>query len=231
MKSFVIYVKGHKKSEEYLDKVLVSCRGKGFDCTPFEGVTPDTLDDYTKSIPFEDGKNTRILNFKRESEKKYRTKKSCFLNHVRLWTKCLELDEPIAVLEQDVHCAREWEDTEFSEVLVLNVNSAFHQPVFKHIRPKPYFSKGLHEYKGAERVGKDGLQYYFPNQYMNSWMMPGTGAYAVTPDGAANLLNNLAKYGWEQSDFFINTFNCKIEYIMPEYFTFKVENLNMSHGF
>ena len=36
----------------------------------------------------------------------------------------------------------------------------------------------------------------------------------------------------KQSDFFINTANVIIQYIIPEYFTFHPEqNLNMSHGF
>ena len=62
-------------------------------------------------------------------------------------------------------------------------------------------------------------------------MIPGTGAYVVTPKGAAKLLEALEDYGWEQSDFFINTMNVNLDYIVPEYFTFKSGNLNSSHGF
>lgn len=61
-------------------------------------------------------------------------------------------------------------------------------------------------------------------------MIPGTAAYAVTPKGAKKLLDSLHKNGWEQSDFFINTFNVKMQYTIPEYFTFKHSNLNTSHG-
>jgi len=38
------------------------------------------------------------------------------------------------------------------------------------------------------------------------------------------------KNGWDQSDFFINTKNVKMQYTIPEYFTFKHSNLNTSHG-
>ena len=41
----------------------------------------------------------------------------------------------------------------------------------------------------------------------------------------------LEEHGWEQSDFFINTNNVHIQYVVPEYFTFTLKNLNMSHGF
>ena len=61
-------------------------------------------------------------------------------------------------------------------------------------------------------------------------MMPGTAAYAITPKGAKRLIENLSTTGWEQSDYFINTFNVKIQTASPEYFTFKLKNLNMSHG-
>jgi len=61
-------------------------------------------------------------------------------------------------------------------------------------------------------------------------MMPGTAAYGITPKGAKKLLDSLTKHGWEQSDYFINNYNVKIQTMMPEYFTFKLKNLNMSHG-
>ena len=62
-------------------------------------------------------------------------------------------------------------------------------------------------------------------------MMPGTASYAITPKGANKLLKAVEKHGWEQSDFFINTKNVHIQYVVPEYFTFTLKNLNMSHGF
>ena len=60
--------------------------------------------------------------------------------------------------------------------------------------------------------------------------MPGTAAYAVTPKGAQRLLDSLFKNGWDQSDFFINSKNVKIEYASPEYFGFNGQNLRTSGG-
>jgi GR25 family glycosyltransferase involved in LPS biosynthesis len=206
---------------------LLSCKGSGFRAEPFEGVTPDTLDDY-KDLHRPDVPGSRIEDFKRENEKKYLIKKSCFTNHVRLWHKCIELNQPIAVIEQDAHCVWKWDNRQFEDVLILNVDSAFRQPVFQHIRFKPEYDLGIHRY---DDYSVTPLIYYKPSVFKGSFMMPGTAAYAITPQGAKKLLKALDKYGWEQSDFFINSHNVTIQYAMPEYFTFKLKNLNMSHGF
>lgn len=226
MKSFIIYIKGNTKSEEYANVCLESCRDK-FNAELFEGVTPNTLKKYEEKYNFTRIIPSRVDHFYHENQKLFHTKKSCFMNHVRLWHKCLELNEPIAVIEQDSFCVRNWDNIQFDELLLLNCKSAFNQPVFNHVwknKSKPQFSKGLHEYTA------DVLTYYFKNKFYSYSMMPGTAAYAVTPKGAKKLLDNLINYGWEQSDYFINNYNVKIQTIMPEYFTFKLKNLNMSHG-
>lgn len=223
MKAYVIYVKGHKKSEQYMKKCIASCGGTGFEAEPFEGVTPKTLPKY-KELLHKDLHRGRVTHFKNQNEKKYQIKKSCFTNHVRLWKKCIELNEPIAVLEQDVHCVWNWDNTLFDELLILNIDSAYKQPVFSHLNLNTNFSFGVQDYNGP-------LAYYHSSVFKGAFMMPGTGSYAVTPKGAKKLLKALDKYGWEQSDYFINTMNVNIQYKIPEYFTFKLTNLNMSHGF
>lgn len=226
MKSFVIYVSGHEQSEQYMKTCIASCEGSGFDAEPFEGTTPDTLDKWSE-LMYPDLVNARITGMKQESDRLYKTKKACFTNHVRLWNKCIELNEPIAVLEQDVYCIGSWNNQSFDDVLLLNVVSAFKQKVFARVPNKPdYYGKlGLNEYKDTFLV------YNKDNLFKGGFMMPGTGAYAVTPTGAKKLLDTLASNGWEQSDYFINTSHVKIEYVVPEYFTFKLPNLNMSHGY
>lgn len=225
MKSFVIYVKGHADSERYMNTCLASCDNSGFDAEPFEGVTMHTLDIWSQYL-YPDLPNGRITGMKKESDRLYLTKKACFTNHVRLWHKCIELNEPIAVLEQDVYCINGWNNQPFDEVLILNITSSFKQAVFQHVANKPNFDGqlGLHVYKDTF------LKYTKDNLFNGAYMMPGTGSYAITPTGAKKLLGALEQNGWEQSDYFINTKSVKIEYCIPEYFTFKLKNLNMSHG-
>lgn len=230
MKAYVIYVKGHKLSEKYADNCFNSAKDSGFEPEMFEGVTPATLDQWTH-MQYPDLPNGRITHFKRESpENKYKIKKSCFTNHVRLWNKCLELNEPIVVLEQDAHCVANWNPTlKWEDILILNLNSAFKQKQFNHIKLKPSFIIGKGRYDDPSAL--EALRYYKPSVFKGAFMMPGTAAYAVTPQGATKLLNAVKTLGWEQSDFFINSHIVTMEYILPELFSFRFENLNMSHGF
>lgn len=223
MKAYVIYVKGYKDSERQAEKARASCYQTGFDAILLEGVTPSTLADYPD---WPDTLNGRVTHFKQESMSVYAHKKSCFANHYRIWSECVKINEPIAFLEHDVGNARKWLDgTKLDDVLILNAESAFKQPVFNHVRNKPWLKFGTNTYDDSP------LRYRFNNQWHGALMIPGTGAYIVTPKGAAKLLEALEDYGWEQSDFFINTMNVNLDYIVPEYFTFKSSNLNSSYGF
>ena len=139
MKSFVVYVKGHSKSEEYMDQCLESCNSNNFNAEPFQGVTPETLNDWDH---YPEILNGRATSFKKEGKRTYETKKSCFLNHVRVWKKCIELNEPVAFIEQDATCIRPWNNTVFQDVLIMNCESAFKQPVFDHVRNKPKLNFG-----------------------------------------------------------------------------------------
>lgn len=221
MKSFVIYLKGHTASEKQANDCYRSSSSSGFDVEMLEGITPKTLYDYEH---YPEVSNGRVTNFKRESKKVYETKMSCFLNHVKVWKKCLELNEPVAFIEHDSYCVRNWDNPTWKDVLIMNASSAFKQKVFSHVRNKPDFDFGINEYSYSPLI------YNKDNLFKGSLMIPGTAAYAVTPKGAKKLLDSLHKNGWEQSDFFINTFNVKMQYTIPEYFTFKHSNLNTSHG-
>lgn len=227
MKSYVIYVKGNHQSEEYAKTCLRSCLVNGFDAEMFEGVQRSTLnywDEQTGNLaPMKDSRAQGHFN---DTVKRYETKKSCFLNHVRLWNKCVELDEPIAVLEHDAYCSRGWDNVSFDELLILNITSAFNQKVFQSLKPKINsidWGFGLCTYTNSPLV-------YTKNEnFKGGLMMPGTASYAITPKGAKRLLKHL-ELGWEQSDYYINSKSVNIQYMIPEYFTFKLPNLRMSHG-
>ena len=221
MKAFLIFVKDHLGSTTQASTALASCKNTGFEVELMEGITPSTL---SQSRVHADG--SRASNFFEQNLKLYKTKNACFLNHVRVWNKCIELNEPIAFLEHDVGCIRDYIEEDFEDVLILNILSAMKQEVFNDIKDKGKWDIGIHSYE------YEPLRYrHLVEDWKGSFMMPGTGSYAVTPKGAQKLLDAYEKYGWEQSDFFINTANVTIQYIVPEYFTFKSKNLNMSHGF
>ncbi len=226
MKTFIIYI-DHPKSIDYASQCLKSFEHfSGWEPELFEGITVDTLPTYEEQYNIKMKELSRASDFFNNHPKKYKIKKSCSLNHYRLFRKCVELNEPIAVVEHDSHCMKDWENAKFDDVLVLNAASAIKQQVLKHIWP-------INRHKipdGIQDICFNGLVYKFSEDWKGAHIMPGTAAYAITPMGAQKMIDVYENIGWEQSDFIINTHNVRIQTIVPELFTFKLPNLKMSHG-
>ena len=72
------------------------------------------------------------------------------------------------------------------------------------------------------------LKYYKNNQYKGCNMIAGTAAYIISPKGAKKLLDALSQ-GLDQSDFFINEKNVRLQYLSPSPVRFQKINLNTSH--
>lgn len=228
MRSFIIKIDGHPASENQAERCMESSVNNGYIAQYFSGTTPKTLPAEEQKYNFEPIEPSRAYNFKKENIKKYYTKKSCFMNHVRLWNECVNSKEALIVLEHDALAKRKWDNPNFEEILILNINSAK-----THNRNIGGFMNG-YTYKDTGDTEVIELNYDFRYWKENLWkggcLMPGTAAYAVTPKGAQRLLDSLFKNGWDQSDFFINSKNVYIEYASPEYFGFNGQNLRTSGG-
>lgn len=229
MKSFIIYVKGHAKSEEYAEQCLLSMKG-GFSVQLFEGATAESFDHWQEYFKFPEIENARLLAFKQENLHRYKTKKACVFNHARLWEKCIELDEPVCFIEQDSHCIREWNNLDFDEVLILNAESALLKRGDIGVNPLHLRMYCANMDEGVNDWSEAPTKYYRKNRMLGCAHNPGNAAYCFTPKGAKKLLH-AAQKGVDQGDLFINTSNVRMQYVMPEYFTFKLPNLGMSHGF
>lgn len=102
--------------------------------------------------------------------------KGCFHSHYRLWEKCVELNEPIFVFEDDMKFYRPFLPVEWHDVLVLSICS--HWPSmfdpFVHYLDNP--------------TGEPKAEYYC-RKYM-----PGTSGYAIKPMAAKKLINYYLNY-------------------------------------
>lgn len=99
MKSFLIALKGHAKSELFSSIALESAVKAGWDVERFDAIdgrklTPAELAKYQISISTAHKKFTK--SFERPGVM------GCFLSHYSLWKKCVELDQPIGIFEEDV---------------------------------------------------------------------------------------------------------------------------------
>lgn len=227
MKAFLIFVPQVAASVEHAS-VVVEEFGKfpNWDLELLPGATPVTLPLFQKWFPFQDQAISRINGFRTSVYSTYETKLSCFYNHVRVWTRCVELGEPVAFIEHDAVPVRDWDHLSFREVLILNAESSLRQSTLaKNLRKQGYTD--------PLQVGCHPWTVPVWNRHVDgdpTIMMPGTAAYAITPATAARFLQRVQTMGWEQSDHFINASHATIEYCVPEYFDLRLENLRLSHG-
>jgi GR25 family glycosyltransferase involved in LPS biosynthesis len=115
----------------------------------------------------------------------------CFYSHYRLWQKCIELNEPIMIFEDDVKFYRNFEPVEFQDLLILSLgkNSFFNEPY------KTY----LESPSGAPMA-----------KHWKNFSMPGASGYAIKPHTAKGLVKFYKSY-WYPADNAINQFMCKME--------------------
>jgi GR25 family glycosyltransferase involved in LPS biosynthesis len=121
----------------------------------------------------------------------------CFYSHYALWTRCIDLDQPIMIFEDDVKFYRGWYPVDWEGVLILSLGkSSFLNEPYKTYLEDP---------SGAPQ----------PKAWRN-YSMPGASGYAITPDAALGLIKFYKPY-WYPADNAINHHVCKIQihnYIM-----------------
>jgi GR25 family glycosyltransferase involved in LPS biosynthesis len=110
----------------------------------------------------------------------------CFYSHYSLWEKCVELNEPIMIFEDDVKFYRGWNPIEFSGVLILSLGK----------------SSFLTEPNKTYLENPTGIPRPLP---WKNFSMPGASGYALTPDAALGLIKFYKPY-WYPADNAINQF-------------------------
>jgi GR25 family glycosyltransferase involved in LPS biosynthesis len=141
------------------------------------------------------------------------TKLACFWNHVRFWQEVTDADQGAVFLEHDVMCVAD--------------ATGFHHD-FEHL----FHDSGKHHTYRNQGI-KISEIYRGTNQYSGATTMAGQGgtaAYYVSPAGAQQLLEAYYKWGAEQSDLFINSYNIDIHTHDPSLFELDLTSISTSHG-
>jgi glycosyl transferase family 25 len=95
--------------------------------------------------------------------------KGCFYSHYRLWQKCVELNEPIIIWEDDIVLTRPYIPIDWSDVLILALGHPTKTEKYRHYLDNP--------------EGDPGPQPYFQTS------MPGCCGYALKPHAAKKLID------------------------------------------
>jgi GR25 family glycosyltransferase involved in LPS biosynthesis len=93
----------------------------------------------------------------------------CFYSHYRLWQKCIKLNEPILIFEDDVIFERGYVPVVWEDVILLCTG--------KQAYKEPFFGEKL--FSPAQQITTHRL----PNT-----SMPGAVGYGITPQGAKKLV-------------------------------------------
>jgi len=121
----------------------------------------------------------------------------CFYSHYSLWKKCIDLDEPIMIFEDDVKFYRGFEKIDWDDILILSLGkSSFYEDPWKTYLENP---------SGNPQ----------PITWRN-FSMPGASGYAIKPHAAWALVKFYKSY-WYPADNAINQFICRLQatnYIM-----------------
>lgn len=92
----------------------------------------------------------------------------CFYSHYRLWKKCVDLNEPIIIWEDDIILTREYAPIDWEDVLVVALGHPKKTEKYKHFLENP--------------IGEPKVEEYHQSS------MPGCCGYAIKPHAAKKLL-------------------------------------------
>jgi len=115
----------------------------------------------------------------------------CFYSHYALWKRCIDLNEPIMIFEDDVKFYREYRPVEFDGVLILSLGK----------------SSFLSDPQKTYLENPTGVPCARPWQ---NFSMPGASGYLIKPDVALGLTKFYRPY-WYPADNAINQFICPIQ--------------------
>jgi GR25 family glycosyltransferase involved in LPS biosynthesis len=197
MKAFVIHLPGREFSNAHATTMVKELRGFGFDVELFAGTEgaeapekklwPQSIkstiltSEQAQQVLSEYVPNDFFIDYDVQLCQKHPWSdedlvkvarpgvKGCFDSHYRLWKKCIELKEPIAIFEDDVKFFRGYEPIDFEDVLIVSVGKTSY-------KDEPY---------------KTFLECPSSTPRPMSWRnysMPGTSGYIIMPHAARRLV-------------------------------------------
>ena len=191
MKAFIIYLKEIQSTIDAALECKRTAREHGLDAWFFEGFTPSRADEFIKK------ENLKMYDpgpklFKIKNKKG--GVRGCMISHLHLWKKCIEIDQPIVILEHDAQVVSDTYNQSFKDVLHLDAH--------RFIDPDPDLGKPAWvEKHNHYRKGEQQLK--------------GAYGYVIKPHAAEKLVQGAYTDGITAADMFVKDKYVSIEVVRP----------------
>ena len=223
MKTYIIHNSIIPESKRIANQAYQTFKAyKGWEPELYDGCYPSVLEKYDNKYGVKDGIKTK----KYSTEKLTTSKKSCFYSHYTLWLKCIELNEPIAIVEHDVECIDDL------NIPLAEMNGAFgiqlttdsmleHLKHYNNLKNKTELSingKGIHKV-------------FYTHPHGKKYFAGGTG-YILSPEACKMIVEWCNENGWTQNDLLFDSDDFfMLYYIHPSPVKyFKSKELGTSSG-
>lgn len=184
MKSFIITLKNHKLSERLANECIVQASKFGIDVETY-----DAIYGFDARIHI-DNTGLRLGRTKRHKMKIGHV--GNFFSHYYLWQRCLEMDQPLLILEHDGYIIRHIPDDicdHFTHILKLDCENPYSLDYDQKIKDSMNKPIGYtHSVVGLHKRKKLG------------WYTWGSYGYIIKPSGAQKLIFHVHTHGYISTD-------------------------------
>lgn len=137
--TFVIALKDHPVSESQLQDCLHSAVQHNWKVEVFWGVNGNTITDDCWKV-----ENISTVRIDKPTMSRPGVQ-GCFLSHWKLWNKCVEINEPIIILEHDALIMKKWDPLELSNS-IIKLHRHYAGKKIKYDIDSGFWSKSGHAY-------------------------------------------------------------------------------------
>ena len=190
MKAFIIYLKEVQSTIDSALECKRTAREYGLDAWLMEGFTPSRADQFIKEEnlkPYLPGPKLFQIKWQKGGVR------GCMISHYHVWKKCIELDQPIVVLEHDSRVVSETYTADFEDVLHLDA----------------------HRFEQDPDRDKDPVVQDFVNVRKGENQLMGTYGYVIKPHAAKRLIQGAHEDGLTASDMFVKDKYVRIQVVKP----------------
>ena len=231
MKTFILYNTEDARSVKNAEKCLNSFTGKsGYEPELYAGCWKTTIPEWKERYGYWEGVNTPQFPSKEVEVRKLAT----FYSHYSLWQKCVELNEPVVVVEHDTVCIgdlninEDWDDMLWIQLTAQSMFDPFNLTAGG--QRKTHWSGNPKNFAQYNSIG-EGVHNIFWRHKDGRRHLAGNTGQITTPKTAQHFIDFVHEGGWGQNDRFKTPNEMRVMYVNPSPIKWvAASELNLSTG-